>query len=75
MSSANDVPEMFGLDGDDAWETLRSAGRLRLIRDAFKRLRAADGFSHGRSLAFISELVLVQGIIALVGLAYLGGLA
>jgi hypothetical protein len=35
-----------------------------LIRDAFKRLRAADGFSHGRSLAFISEMVLVQGIIA-----------
>ena len=71
MSSANDVPETYGLDGDDAWETLRSAGRLRLIRDAFKRLRAADGFSHGRSLAFISELVLVQGIIALVGLASL----
>ena len=71
MSSANDVPETYGLSGDDAWETLRSAGRLRLIRDAFKRLRAADGFSHARSTAFISELVLVQGIIALVGLASL----
>ena len=71
MSSANDVPETYGLSGDDAWETLRDAGRLRLIRDAFKRLRAADGFSHARSTAFISELVLVQGIIALVGLASL----
>ena len=44
---------------------------MRLIRDAFMRLRAADGFSHARSMAFISELVLVQGIIALVGLASL----
>lgn len=71
MSSANEVPETFELSGDDAWETLRKAGRLRLIRDAFMRLRAADGFSHARSMAFISELVLVQGIIALVGLASL----
>jgi len=71
MSSANQVPETYGLTGDDAWETLKEAGRLRLIRDAFMRLRAADGFSHARSLAFISELVLVQGIIALVGLASL----
>ena len=71
MSSANNVPETFGLSGDDAWETLKDAGRLRLIRDAFKRLRAADGFSHARSMAFISTLVLVQGLIALVGLASL----
>ena len=71
MSSANEVPETFGLSGDDAWDTLKKAGRLRLIRDAFRRFRAADGFSHARSMAFISELVLVQGIIALVGLASL----
>jgi YihY family inner membrane protein len=71
MSSASNVPETFGLSGDDAWETLKKAGRLRLIRDAFKRLRAADGFSHARSIAFISALVLVQGVIALVGLASL----
>ena len=78
MSSANNVPETYGLSGDDAWETLKRAGRLRLIRDAFMRLRAADGFSHARSMAFITELVLVQGIIALVGLASLlhrGGLS
>ena len=33
------------------------------------RLRVADGFSHARSLAFVTSLVLVQAIIALVGLA------
>ena len=41
----------------------------QLARDAFARLRAADGFSHARSLAFAISLVLVQAIIALVGLA------
>jgi YihY family inner membrane protein len=40
-----------------------------LIRDAFIRLRAADGFSHARSMAFVALLVLVQGLIAVVGLA------
>ena len=45
-----------------------SAGAT-LIRDAFQRLRSADGFSHARSLAFARALVLVQAIIALVGLA------
>jgi uncharacterized BrkB/YihY/UPF0761 family membrane protein len=39
------------------------------VRDAFARLRAADGFSHARSLAFALSLVCVQGLIALVGLA------
>jgi uncharacterized BrkB/YihY/UPF0761 family membrane protein len=33
------------------------------------RLRAADGFSHSRSLAYATSLVFVQGLIALVGLA------
>ena len=33
------------------------------------RLRFADGFSHARSLAFLTSLVLVQAVIALVGLA------
>ena len=32
-------------------------------------MRAADGFSHSRSLAFVTSLVLVQGLIALVGFA------
>jgi hypothetical protein len=33
------------------------------------RLRASDGFSHARSLAFMLSLVLVQGIVTMVGLA------
>jgi len=69
MSTANLVPETWELTGDDARKTLERTGRLRLIRDAFKRLRAADGFSHARSLAFAIGLVLLQGIIAVVGLA------
>ncbi len=69
MSTATPVPETWGLSGDDARKTLRSTGRLQLARDAFARLRAADGFSHARSLAYAISLVLVQAIIALVGLA------
>jgi YihY family inner membrane protein len=70
MSVANLVPETYGTtDGDDARKTLATTGRGRLIKDAFQRLRAADGFSHARSLAFLTALVLVQGVIALVGLA------
>ena len=78
MSSANAVPETRDLSGDDAWETLSRTGRLRLVSDAFRRFRAADGFSHARSMALIAELVLVQGLIALVGLAsaiHRGGLS
>jgi YihY family inner membrane protein len=39
------------------------------MRDGFMRLRFADGFSHARSMAFATSLVLVQGLIALVGFA------
>ena len=69
MSTANLVPETRDLSGDDAFKTLRRNGRRHLLVDAFKRLRVADGFSHARSLAFLSVLVVVQGTIALVGLA------
>jgi YihY family inner membrane protein len=69
VSTANQVPGTWSVSDDDAWETLSRTGRLRLVKDAFRRFRAADGFSHARSLAFIAELVLVQGVIALVGLA------
>ena len=69
MSTANPVPETFGLTGSDAKETLEKTGRMRLLRDAFERLRASDGFSHARSMAFVTSLILVQGVIALVGLA------
>ncbi len=69
MSTATKVPETWELTGDDAKETLRQVGTWHLIRDAFQRLRFADGFSHARSLAFTIVLVLVQAIIGLVGLA------
>jgi YihY family inner membrane protein len=69
MSTANQVPETWGLTGDDARKTLERTGRGTLIRDAFKRLRYADGFSHARSMAYATTLVFLQGIIALVGLS------
>ena len=73
MSTARLVPETAHLTGDDARETLRHAGWGRLVADAFQRLRAADGFSHARSLAFLTGLLVVQGLIALVGLATVAG--
>jgi YihY family inner membrane protein len=69
MSTARLVPETWELSGDDARETLRRTGRTKLVRDAFVRFRASDGFSHARSLAFVTSLLLVQGVILLVGLA------
>jgi YihY family inner membrane protein len=69
VSTATKVPETIELTGDDARKTLLETGRLRLLKASFERLRAADGFSHARSLAFVTSLVLVQGLIALVGLA------
>jgi YihY family inner membrane protein len=69
MSTASRVPETWELDGEDARETLARVGLRGLLRDAFMRLRLADGFSHARSLAFATSLVLVQGLIALVGFA------
>jgi YihY family inner membrane protein len=69
LSTATPVPETWELTGDDAWRVLRSCGRRRLLKDAFMRLRVADGFSHARSLAYATSLVFVQAIIAIVGLA------
>ena len=69
MSSANGVPETRDLTGSDVKETLRHTGSMRLLRDAFERLRASDGFSHARSMAFATSLILVQAVIALLGLA------
>ena len=69
MSTATPIPETWELDGEDARETLLTTGRRRLASDAFVRMRAADGFSHARSLAFVTTLVLLEGIIGLVGLA------
>jgi YihY family inner membrane protein len=69
MSAARFVPETWELSGDEARETLRRTGRKKLVRDAFVRFRASDGFSHARSLAFVTSLLLVQGVILLVGVA------
>jgi YihY family inner membrane protein len=69
VSTAIRVPETYGLDGDDARETLSEVGKKKLLKDAFVRLRAADGTSHARSLAFMASLCLVQGLIVLLGVA------
>jgi YihY family inner membrane protein len=69
VSNATRVPETVELSGDDAWGTLTETGRLTLLKDSFVRLRAADGFSHARALAFTISLILVQGMIVVVGLA------
>ncbi len=69
MTTAAGVPETRGeLEGDEAFETLRSTGRVALLRDAVVRFRAADGFSHSRALAFQLTLTLLPALIALVGL-------
>ncbi len=69
MSTAALVPETWKLDGDDARATIVATGRWALARDAFVRLRYADGFSHARSMAFLISLVLVQAVIGFVGMA------
>jgi len=69
MSTASPVPETWELTGDDAWRTLESTGRFRLVADAFRRFRAADGTSHARSMAFLSILIVVQGVVIVLGLA------
>ena len=69
MSTASLVKETWDLTGDDARQTLESTGRTALLKDAFVRLRAADGTSHARSLAFAISLVLVQGLVVVVGFA------
>lgn len=69
MSMANPVPETWRLTGDDARVTLSRTGVMELLKDAFLRLRVADGFSHARSMAFLGILVFVQAVIAAVGIA------
>jgi YihY family inner membrane protein len=71
MSTATTVPETFELEGDDAQATLRHTGRGRLAKDAFKRFRAADGFSHSRALAYQITLLVFPALIALVAVTSL----
>jgi YihY family inner membrane protein len=75
MSTAALVPETWGLEEDDARQTLAHVGRRRLIKDGFKRMRYSDGFSHARSLAFLGILLFVEGVIAAIGIARVLGSA
>ena len=78
MSTASTIPETWELTGDDARRTLQQVGRAHLVKEAFKRLRWSDGFSHGRSVAFLLSLLFIEGVIAVVGLAsvmHSGGLS
>jgi YihY family inner membrane protein len=68
VSTASVVPETRGLTGDDVRRTLRIVGLRRLLTDSYLRLRLSDGFSHARSLAYLTALVIIQGVIAAVGL-------
>jgi len=69
LSTAAEVPETRGLEGDDAVHTLRNVGAKALIRDSFVRFRRADAFSHSRALAFQLVLTLLPALIAVVGFA------
>jgi YihY family inner membrane protein len=69
VSTATSVPPTYELEGDDALATIRSTGIKQLARDAFVRFRAADGFSHARSLAFAVTLTILPFVIAFVGFA------
>ena len=69
MSTANLVPETWQLTDDDAKETLAATDRTKLMKDAVTRLRYSDGFSHARSMAFLTSLLFVQGVIGAVGIA------
>lgn len=73
MSTAATVPETYELTGDDPKETLERVGKKQLLVDAFHRLRAADGTSHSRSLAFMASLIMVQAIVVGLGLATVVG--
>ena len=75
MSTASHVRETWELTDDDARETLASTGRMTLLKDAVVRLRAADGTSNARGLAFAVSLVLVQGLVVVVGFAVATGSA
>lgn len=69
MSQATEVPESGSLDGGDVRDTVKEVGGRRLAVDALTRMRLADGFSHARASAFVLALLLVEAMIAVVGLA------
>lgn len=70
MTNATLVPESGDSLGDrEAQAVLRDVSYPRVLRNAFSRLREADGFSHARASAFATALLLVEGMIAVLGLA------
>lgn len=73
MGHVVEVPETYSLTGDDARSMLRAAHWQSVLRQAFGRLRAADGFSHARALAFALTLLMIEGIVIVVGLAVATG--
>jgi YihY family inner membrane protein len=72
MSSTTRVPETRDLDGEDALRTLRRTGPT-LFKDAFRRVRWSDGFSHSRALGFQLTLTLLPALVAVQGLATMLG--
>ncbi|MCZ3386054.1 MAG: YihY/virulence factor BrkB family protein [Actinomycetia bacterium] len=69
MSQAQKVPETYQLTGDDVVSTIQRVRWQHLLKDSLKRLRVADGFSHARASAFALALLLVEALIAVLGLA------
>jgi YihY family inner membrane protein len=74
MSRTGRVPETWllgegELSADHAWRALRRYGGWQLLRDAFRRFRSGDGFSHARALGLQLCLAAVPLLIALNGLA------
>jgi YihY family inner membrane protein len=73
VSQVQPVPETYQLSGDDIRKTLANVGWQHLLKESFQRLRLADGFSHARAMAYALALLLVEGSIAIVGLAVATG--
>lgn len=70
MTNATLVPESGdSLGNREAQAVLRDVSYPRVLTNAFSRLREADGFSHARASAFATALLLVEGMIAILGLA------
>lgn len=68
VPQTRDMPE-DELSADEAMAALLRYGRWPLLRDAFVRLRYADGFSHARALALQIVLAVIPLAIAFVGLS------
>jgi len=74
MSTATRVPETSRLAADDlsadqAKDTLKRTGTVRLLRDSFARLRFGDGFTTARALGFQFVMSFIPLVIAFVGLS------